>query len=89
MGVRIESGTLTEGQMVCAQKDNGQTVIGKVVSIQNNKDSVEFATENSEVCLKIDNSETNIKYGKDFDDSFLIIPFHSPDEQYLISKYSS
>ena len=87
VGVKVEHGTIYSGQTVVANNEDDRIKVGVITSIQNNKNNVEVANVNSEVCLKIDNSETQKKLGKDFDESYEIMPFYTESEAYLISTY--
>jgi translation initiation factor 5B len=87
IGVKVVSGTLHMNQSISAIKDGKRVRIGTIMSIQNNKDEVESAKENAEVCLKIDNSDTRVKYGKEFNEEHEFVPMYTQDEQYLITNY--
>lgn len=88
IGAKIIEGNLHSGQNVMAVKDNKNIIIGTIIGIQNNKSDIQIASLDDEVCLKIDNSHTLVKYGRDFDESFDIIPSYTRDEEYLVTKYS-
>jgi translation initiation factor 5B len=87
IGVKILSGTLYVGQSILAVKDDISIRIGIIRGIQNNKDNIEFAKEGMEVCMKIDNSDTQSRYGKDFNETYELVPYYTSDEKYFISNY--
>lgn len=86
MGVKVLEGTIHTGQVLMAVKDDTRMRIGTLISIQSNKDESSSAKKDAEACLKIDNTEFKRKYGKDFDDSYQIIPYYTQDEEYLVSN---
>ena len=69
-GVKVLDGSLHVGTKLCVPSLN--LTIGKVISIQHNSKDITIAKKDMEVCIKVENTETNIIYGRHFDDKNIL-----------------
>ena len=84
VGVKVLKNSIHCGSIVCVD----DKILGKVTSIQKNREPLEKANKNAEVCIKIiqiDNKK--YEYGKDFNDEQIIKTYLSPSDQELMRKY--
>ena len=67
LGVKVLDGNLHIGTKLCVLSESKILTIGIVISIQDNKKDITIAKKDMEVCIKIENTEKNIIYGRHFD----------------------
>jgi translation initiation factor 5B len=91
IGIKVTKGELQIGSPVEAfnNKTNKRIILGKIISIQQNKKEIMSAKIGDDVCIKIDIENNDIEYGKQFDNSFIIINYISPEDKVIMSKYQS
>lgn len=83
-GVKVLKNKIIKGMLL--QTNN--LVLGRVVSIQKNKKSLDEADSNEEVCIKIDpETYPKYEYGKDFDSKNLLINYYTTEDNRIISKF--
>jgi translation initiation factor 5B len=69
-GVKVLEGSLHFGTKLCVPSLN--LTIGKVIGIQHNSKDITIAKKDMEVCIKVENIETTIIYGRHFDDKNIL-----------------
>ena len=69
-GVKVLEGTLHFGTKLCIPSLN--LTIGRVIGIQHNSKDITIAKKDMEVCIKVENTETTIIYGRHFDDKNIL-----------------
>lgn len=79
-GIRVCSGSIKIGTMICAIKNEKKIILGSVTSMQKNKKNVETGKINEELCIRIENNQ-KIIYGEDFDDSYTLIKYMNENEE--------
>lgn len=69
-GVKVLEGSLHFGTKLCIPSLN--LTIGKVIGIQHNLKDITIAKKDMEVCIKVENTEATVIYGRHFDDKSII-----------------
>lgn len=69
-GVKVLEGSLHFGTKLCIPSLN--LTIGQVIGIQHNSKDILIAKKDMEVCIKVENTETTIIYGRHFDDKNIL-----------------
>lgn len=69
-GVKVLEGSLHFGTKLCIPSLN--LTIGRVIGIQHNSKDITIAKKDMEVCIKVENTETTIIYGRHFDDKNIL-----------------
>lgn len=70
-----------------ARKDNKKVVLGKVKSIQHDKNNVEEGKTSQDVCIKIEHIDKKVIYKVDFDETFTIHTYLSQDDEKVYSMF--
>jgi translation initiation factor 5B len=69
-GVKVLEGSLHFGTKLCIPSLN--LTIGKVIGIQHNLKDITIAKKDMEVCIKVENTEATVIYGRHFDDKSIL-----------------
>ena len=83
LGVKVKKGILRVDVILEAIKLNKKVVLGKVKSIQYDKNNVDEGKTFQDVCIKIEHIDKKVIYKIDFDETFTIFPYLSPDDEKL------
>lgn len=71
-GVKVIEGSIKKGIKIFAYKDNKSIELGVLSGIHKNKVDVDEANKNDEVCIRVENDIKRIKYGDDFDHTYVL-----------------
>jgi small GTP-binding protein len=85
-GVKVKLGELKINTALIATKDKKSVILGKVISIQHEKDSKDKAKVNEQVCIKIELTTGKVVYKVDFDETYEVKTYLTKDEM-KIYKY--
>jgi translation initiation factor IF-2 len=80
-GVKVLEGEVKQHLIVCAKKGPIEITLGKLTSMQKNKKNVDIGKVNDELCIRLENEKEKFTYGVDFDNTFILTRYMSPDEQ--------
>jgi translation initiation factor 5B len=90
-GVKVLKGCVKVGTQVSAVKGETNVLLGIITSIQKNKKNVDTVKINDEVCIRIENPQKKLVYGKDedFDDTYEICRYVTDEEQIVMNFIAS
>ena len=90
MGVTVKSNNLHKGMILCTKSIKGDKIIlGKVDSIQKDKNDIEIGNVGDDVCIKITPIDNKYEYGKDFNSSADLETYYSKNDNEIIEKYKN
>jgi len=89
-GIRIVNGAIEKNMILEAHKNNNKIILGKIVGLQKDSKNIDYGTKNDEICIRIEslNSTDYNEYGKDFDDTWELIPHLTLNDKIILNKYS-
>ena len=88
-GIRVINGAIEKNMILEALKNNNKIILGKIVGLQKDNKNIDYGTKNDEICIRIEslNSTDYNEYGKDFDDTWELIPHLTSDDKIILNKY--
>ena len=87
LGVKVKKGTLRVDVILEAVKLNKKVVLGKVKSIQHDKNNVDEGKTFQDVCIKIEQIDKKVIYKVDFDETYTICAYLSQDDGKIYSMF--
>jgi len=88
IGIKVLKNKLYKGQEIVGIDqlfpNSNKCYLGKIMSIQKNKISINVAEEGDEVCLKIDSKK---EYNKDFHKLYKLTTFHKETDEQIINNF--
>ncbi len=88
-GVKVKHGELKLNTILAAYKDGKQVLLGKVISIQHEKDTREKAKVNEQVCIKVALTTGKVVYKVDFDETFEVKTYLDKDDVKIYNKFKN
>lgn len=87
IGTKILQGTIMINNYIEAKNGTNRLILGKITGIQKNEKPLDKATKGDEVCLKIEQENSQIEYGRQFDHTWELHNYMSTEDQLLSGKY--
>ncbi|AYV84113.1 MAG: hypothetical protein Hyperionvirus17_33 [Hyperionvirus sp.] len=87
-GVKVLQGSISEKTVIKAVSPSGEELkLGTTISIQRKNKSITTASQGDEICIRIDDDTSKPEYAKDFDETWGLHPYLSPEELEIKLKY--
>ena len=88
-GVKVKKGILKMGVNLVAVKEDNKVILGKLTSIQYDKEVRQSAKPGEQVCIRIESIDKKIVYKVDFDETYEIQTYLSKDDMKIYDMFKN